>query len=130
MARQSTQKNLGRIQTGKRGEDIAVDYLTRAGYRVIDRNYRCPFGEIDIVAKDKDTVVFVEVRSRKSEEFGDPQLSVGLDKQRRLSRIALNYIEEKGLHHCNARFDVVAVKMLPGNEEVELIQNAFDLVFE
>ncbi|MDI6776719.1 MAG: YraN family protein [Syntrophales bacterium] len=137
MDRQSTNgrgkdtKVLGRIQTGKRGEDIAVDYLTRAGYRIIERNYRCLFGEIDIVAKDKDSVVFVEVKSRKSEEFGDPQLSVGLDKQRKISRISLNYIEEKGLHHCNARFDVVAVKMLPvGNEEVELIQNAFDLVLD
>ncbi|MDO8786294.1 MAG: YraN family protein [Syntrophales bacterium] len=124
-------KNSGdsdRIRTGKKGEDIAVDYLTKAGYRIIERNYRCLFGEIDIVARDQDTIVFVEVKSRKSEEFGDPQLSVGVDKQKKISRVSLNYIQEKRLHHCNARFDVVAVKMFPpGNEEVELIQNAFDL---
>jgi len=120
-------KSLGRIRTGKRGEEIAVNYLTKAGYRIIERNYRCLFGEIDIVAKDKNTVVFVEVKTRRSEKFGDPQLSVGLDKQRKISRISLNYIEEKRLHHCNARFDVVAIKMLPAGNEVELIQNAFEL---
>jgi len=124
-------KNTGgsdRIRTGKRGEEIAVEYLMKAGYRIMDRNYRCLFGEIDIVARDQDNIVFVEVKSRKSEEFGDPQLSVGLNKQKKISKISLNYIKEKHLHQCNARFDVVAIKMLPqGKEEVELIQNAFDL---
>ena len=120
--------NSNRIRTGRRGEDIAVDYLTKAGYLIIERNYRCLFGEIDIIAKDRDSIVFVEVKSRKSEEFGDPQLSVGLNKQKKISKISLNYIQEKRLHHWNARFDVVAVKMFPpGNEEVELIQNAFEL---
>ena len=118
---------LGRIRTGKKGEDIAVAYLKSAGYRIIERNYKCLFGEIDIVAKDGNTVVFVEVKSRKSEEFGDPQVAVGLEKQKKISKISLNYLEEKKIYPCNARFDVVAIKMLPSGNKVELIQNAFEL---
>ncbi|MCX5845359.1 MAG: YraN family protein [Deltaproteobacteria bacterium] len=118
----------GRIQTGKRGEDIAVAYLKNRGYRIIERNYKCLFGEIDIVAKDGDTVVFVEVKSRKSEKFGDPQGAVGREKQKKISRISLKYLEEKHLYPCDARFDVVAIKMLPAGSIVELIQNAFELV--
>jgi putative endonuclease len=117
----------GRIQTGKRGEDIAVAYLKNRGYRIIERNYTCLFGEIDIVAKDGDTFVFVEVKSRKSEKFGDPQGAVGREKQKKISRISLTYLEEKHLYPCDARFDVVAIKMLPAGSIVELIQNAFDL---
>jgi putative endonuclease len=117
----------GRIQTGKRGEDIAVAYLKNKGYRIIERNYKCLFGEIDIVAKDGDMVVFVEVKSRKSERFGDPQGAVGREKQKKISRISLTYLEEKHLYPCDARFDVVAIKMLPAGSIVELIQNAFDL---
>ena len=116
-----------RIQTGKRGEDIAVAYLKNRGYRIIERNYTCLFGEIDIVAKDGDTVVFVEVKSRKSEKFGDPQGAVGREKQKKISRISLTYLEEKHLYPCDARFDVVAIKMLPAGSIVELIQNAFEL---
>ncbi|MFA4915644.1 MAG: YraN family protein [Syntrophales bacterium] len=123
-----SEKFLGSIGTGKRGEEIAVKYLKKAGYKIIECNYRCLFGEIDIIAKDKKTIVFVEVKTRKSEKFGDPQLSVGFEKQKKISRISLNYIEEKRLHDCDARFDVVAVKMLPEGNKIELIQNAFDLV--
>jgi putative endonuclease len=79
------------------------------------------------VAKDDDTVVFVEVKSRKSEKFGDPQGAVGREKQKKISRNSLKYLEEKHLYPCNARFDVVAIKMLPAGSIVELIQNAFEL---
>ena len=115
------------LRRGKKGEDIAVAYLKKAGYRIVERNYKCLFGEIDIVAKEGDTVVFVEVKSRKSEEFGDPQVEVGLEKQKKMSRISLKYLGEKRLYPCNARFDVVAIKMLPGGNKIELIQNAFEL---
>jgi putative endonuclease len=120
-------KSSGRMRTGKRGEDIACAYLKRRGYRIVERNYKCPLGELDIVAKDGDAIVFVEVKSRKSEEFGDPQLAVGLEKQKKVSRISLTYLKEKHLYPCNARFDVVAIKMLPDGITIELIQNAFEL---
>ncbi|HLE18234.1 MAG TPA: YraN family protein, partial [Syntrophales bacterium] len=73
-------KDLSRIRTGKAGEETAVRHLQKLGYRILERNYRCPVGEIDIVAKDKNTIVFVEVKSRKTEEFGDPELAVGAKK--------------------------------------------------
>jgi putative endonuclease len=119
----------GRIRTGKRGEDMAVTYLKNVGYQIIERNYKCLFGEIDIIAKDGDTVVFVEVKSRKSEDFGDPQTAVGWEKQKKMSKISLKYLSEKRLYPCNARFDVMAIKILPAENKVELIKNAFELAF-
>lgn len=116
-----------KMQTGKKGEDIAVAFLKGRGYRIVERNYKCPLGEIDIVARDGDAIVFVEVKSRKSEEFGDPQLAVGLGKQKKVSRISLVYLKEKNLYPCDARFDVVAIKMLPDGNTIDLIQNAFEL---
>ncbi|MBM4272331.1 MAG: YraN family protein [Deltaproteobacteria bacterium] len=120
-------KSSGRMQTGKKGEEIAARYLESRGYRIIERNYRSRWGEIDIVAKDGNTVVFVEVKCRRSESFGDPQSAVGTNKQRKVSRMSLAYLKEKGLYPCDARFDVVAVKMLPAGNRVELIRNAFEI---
>ena len=123
-------KDLSRIRTGEKGEELAVVYLQKLGYRILERNYRCPLGEIDIVAKDKDTIVFVEVKSRKTEEFGDPELAVGKTKQRKLTLISLYYLAQKNGSPVAARFDVVAVKMLRDRTEVKLIQNAFDIAFD
>jgi putative endonuclease len=74
--------SLIRKQTGNKGEDLAADYLVAAGYRIVGRNYRCPFGEIDIVAEEGKTLVFVEVKSRRNDAYGSPQTAVGLEKQR------------------------------------------------
>jgi putative endonuclease len=115
-----------RISTGKRGEEIAAAHLSGAGYRIIERNYRCLFGEIDIVAEEGETLVFVEVKSRRTAAYGDPQLAVGLEKQKKISRIALHYLAERRWRHRPARFDVVAVKLLPGQVQIELIRNAFE----
>ena len=117
-----------RIRTGKLGEELAVAYLQRAGYRILAQNFRCLHGEVDIIAEDGDIIVFVEVKSRKSEMFGEPQEAVGLEKQKKLSRISLHYLQQKRLETCNARFDVVAVKLLPDGTRIELIRNAFNLV--
>jgi putative endonuclease len=119
--------SLMRMRTGKNGEELAADYLVEAGYKIVECNYRCAFGEIDIVAEEGQTLVFVEVKSRRSEAYGSPQTAVGREKQRKLSRIALHYLQEKRLGNRPARFDVVAVKLLPSGSRVELIRNAFDL---
>jgi putative endonuclease len=117
-----------RIRTGKLGEDLAVAHLQKAGYQIIAQNYRCLYGEVDIVARDGDTIVFVEVKSRKSETFGEPQEAVGPEKRKKLSRISLHYLQQKQLETFNARFDVMAVKMSPEGNRINLIRNAFDLV--
>jgi putative endonuclease len=114
-------------RTGKKGEDLAAAYLAEAGFRIIERNYRCFFGEIDIVAEEGETLVFVEVKSRRSDAYGDPLLAVGGRKQKTISRISLHYLAEKHLRHRPARFDVVAVKLLPAGQRIELIRNAFEL---
>jgi putative endonuclease len=119
-------KDLARIRTGKKGEELAVAHLQKLGYRILERNYRCPLGEIDIVAREKNTIVFVEVKSRKTEQFGDPELAVGKTKQRKLTLIALYYLARRNDTPLRARFDVVAVKMLPDHTEVELIRDAFE----
>jgi putative endonuclease len=117
-----------RISTGKLGEDIAVSHLVAAGYQIVERNFRCPLGEIDIVARDRGTLVFVEVRSRRTDNFGGPLESVGFAKQKKLSLTASYYLNRYGLYDAKARFDVIAVKLRTPLPEVEHIRDAFDLI--
>lgn len=115
------------IGTGRQGENIALDYLKNEGYLIVERNYRCHLGEMDIIAKEGDTLVFVEVKSRRSRNFGAPQEAVGTKKQRKLSMIALFYLQEQRAPEVNARFDIIAVHIGSGKPHVELIRDAFDL---
>ena len=121
-------KDTQRITTGKEGEKIAAAYLEKSGYRIIEINFRCPIGEIDIVAKDKNDLVFVEVKTRKSIALGYPEQAVGLRKQKKMSQLALWYMQKRKIADTNVRFDVVAITLIPDNNEVRLIQNAFDFV--
>jgi len=82
---------------------------------------------MDLIAKEKDTLVFIEVKTRTSMMFGPPQLAVNPSKQRQLSKVALNFLKEKKLEDVKARFDVVAILLGQKGEEIELIRNAFDL---
>ena len=111
---------------GSRGEDLAVRYLKKKGYKVIERNYRCQWGEIDLVARDKETLIFVEIKSRSSSEFGLPQDAVDRFKQEKLIQVAKAYMAEHRLpENIPARFDVVAVQLTPSGPEMELIKDAF-----
>lgn len=121
-------KDTRKIKTGKEGEEIASEYLKKSGYRILERNYRCAIGEIDIVAREKNELVFVEVKARKSNVMGYPEQAVGAQKQRKMSRLALWYLQEKNLGDAPARFDVVAVLLKPGASEIRLFRNAFDFV--
>ncbi len=114
-------------ELGKKGEDLAVRFLKKRGYQIIQRNYTCKMGEMDVIAKEKDTLVFVEVKTRTSATFGPPQLSVHFSKQNQLSKVALHFLKEKNLNDIRARFDVVAILLGPKGEEIELIRDAFDL---
>ncbi len=86
-------------------------------------------GEMDIIAREKDTLVFVEVKTRTSMAFGPPQLAVNSTKQMQLSKVALYFLKEKQLEDIKARFDVVAILLRPKGEEIELIKDAFDLKY-
>jgi len=116
-------------ELGKKGEEKALRFLKKKGYRIIEQNYVCMMGEMDIIAKEKDTLVFVEVKTRTSMAFGPPQLAVTQFKQRQLSKVALHFLKEKKLEDIKARFDVVAILLPPEKEEIELIRNAFDLQY-
>ncbi|GBD98391.1 hypothetical protein BMS3Abin07_00403 [bacterium BMS3Abin07] len=113
------------MRLGERGEDLAVSYLKKSGYRIIERNYRNPFGEIDIIALHSGTIVFVEVKTRKTDEYGMPFEAVNYHKQRKLKNTALMYLKrfKKGV---SARFDVVSIFMNNGEEKVRLIKDAFE----
>jgi len=121
-------KSAERVDTGEKGEKIAVAFLKKKGYLIRETNYRCPFGEIDIIARDKNEIVFIEVKTRKSIGLGYPEDAVGIKKQKKLSQLALFYLQQKKMTNANARFDVVAITMLPEQNEIKLIRNAFDFV--
>jgi len=110
-----------RINLGKKGEKISIEFLKKQGYKIVETNYRCSVGEIDIVAKDKDVLCFVEVKTRKSEEYGLPEEAVDGRKQRKLVNVALAYVKEKKVYEQDLRFDVVSV--YPGH--IKLIKDAF-----
>jgi putative endonuclease len=117
----------GRQELGKSGENLAVAELTAEGYAIDARRYRTRFGEIDIVAHDGDTVVFVEVRRKSGEGCGAAAESVTPDKQRRVVRMAVDYLARHDLYDkCAVRFDVVAIDDQPdGAPRVTLIRDAF-----
>jgi putative endonuclease len=111
-----------------RGEEAAASYLRRRGYRILGRRLRSELGEIDLVALDGRTVVFVEVKTRQSAEAGHPADTVDRAKQRRLTRLAVAYLKRHGLLEASARFDVVAVTWPEGERRptIEHIKSAYD----
>lgn len=115
-----------RHRKGRKGEDLAADFLASRGCRLVERNFRCAAGEIDLIVRDGEALVFVEVKSRCGSRFGLPQESVSIAKQRRLTRLALWYLREKRFEGHPARFDVVAVTWNGGKPEVTWIVNAFE----
>jgi putative endonuclease len=116
-----------RISLGKRGEEIAVAYLKGQKYKIIERNYKCKLGEVDIIAKDKKTLSFIEVKTRSSLKYGDPSHVVNKRKQHKISSVALYYIIKNNLQDVDARFDVIAIQLSSEGKRIELIKNAFDL---
>ena len=114
---------------GEKGEFLAVRYLKKNGYKILEQNYRTPLGEIDIIAKEKDTIVFVEVKSRKSIRFGSPKWAVTAKKQRKISMVALHYLKTKKQTDAKARFDVVSVISNQDDSQIDIIKNAFELAY-
>lgn len=115
------------IALGKQGEDIAAAYLKRRRYGIVERNYRCAFGEVDIIAVKKGVVVFIEVKTRSSHAYGSPETSVTPRKQRQLAKVALFFLQSRNMLDRDARFDVVEVDVGDREERVRIIENAFEL---
>jgi putative endonuclease len=116
-----------RISLGKQGEDLAAAYLKSHDVAIIKRNYRQKSGEIDIIARDQEWLVFVEVKTRKSLRFGQPFEAVTPKKQAQISRVALDYITRNKLSDQAVRFDVISI-VIPkdGKPEIEHLANCFE----
>jgi putative endonuclease len=110
---------------GKSGEDLAVSFLKKNGFEILERNYRFGHKEIDIIGKDKNTIVFIEVKTGRSKNFGAPQERVNLKKQKSMIEVAQDYIQKNDLRDFDFRFDVVAIEFEKGNRKIEHIKNAF-----
>ena len=114
---------MNKRKTGQEQEAKAACFLKTQGYQILEQNYRCKRGEIDLVAREGQYLVFVEVKYRSTNESGLPEEAVDLRKQRQISRVAAWYLTEKGLDiYTPCRFDVVAID----GEEIHWIRNAFD----
>ncbi|MEQ1870276.1 MAG: YraN family protein [Vicinamibacterales bacterium] len=116
-----------RQQLGKSGEDLACDEITRRGYVILARRYRRRGGEIDIIARDGPTVVFIEVKTRTGRNYGDGGEAVNYLKRRRLAAIALDFLSRERLTHAPCRFDVVSIDVSTPSPGIEFYQNAFDV---
>ena len=128
--KRNSSRLLPHLELGARGEKAAANHLRRRGYKILVRNFRSGKAEIDIVARHKDWLVFVEVKTRETEQFGAPSEAVNREKQRNLSKAALDYLRLLGNPRIHFRFDIVEVVMsdnAKNPDDIRLIQNAFDL---
>ena len=117
---------LTRREVGARGERLAADFLEGQGYKILERNFRCREGEIDIVAQHGECLVFVEVRAKKSPDFGAPEESISVFKREKLVSLADAYLQKCDDLPPSWRIDVVAIELAPNNEVLRLghIENA------
>jgi len=114
------------VNLGPAGEKAAARFLRKAGYRILARNWRCPAGEIDLIAREGDTLVFVEVKTRRRDDAADPEINVTSFKRRQLTKAARYYLSRQRVSDPPSRFDVVAV-VLPesGRAMIEHFIDAF-----
>jgi putative endonuclease len=114
-------------ELGNVGESIAEEILKSRGYQIIKRNFRCRYGEIDIIAKHNGKLVFVEVKTRKGEHYGTPEEAVGYWKQKRIRRLAEYYLIKSNDNHSYCRFDVYSIYLKNDNllDYYRIIENCF-----
>ena len=111
---------------GAIGEELAYHFLSRKGYKILLKNYECALGEIDLIAKEKGALVFVEVKTRRSEAFGSPLDSITHQKRHQIVKTARYYLKRYGIKDVACRFDAVSILILPDQAPIiEVIQDAF-----
>lgn len=110
---------------GRRGEDAACAYLERHGYKVVDRNYRCRWGEIDVIAVKGGTLAFVEVKTRHNLRFGTPGMAVTYAKQQKIRTTALHYLQQQQKGYNNISFDVIEILADDGKAKLRHLPNCF-----
>jgi putative endonuclease len=125
MKSRSTSSKRSHIDLGRRGEQLAVDYLLRKGYRILSRNFHTRRGEIDIVAQQSDQIVFVEVKTARGKAYGSPRDWVDSRKQSRLIYAAIVYLAMKQIQETDCRFDVITIELDLPKPRLTHIINAF-----
>jgi len=115
-----------RLSLGKWGEEVAAGHLQKRGMKILERNYRTPLGEIDLIARHKKTLIFVEVKTRRSDLFGAPQEAVGRHKQHQILRAAQWYLQNHPTD-LQPRFDVIAIRATGDRPLIDHIPDAFGL---
>ncbi len=115
------------IELGKYCEKRAVRFLKKNGYKILERNYRSRFGEIDAIAKEGNSLVFVEIKSRSSPLFGPPYLRITKKKKEHIIKSALSYLKRYGLVDTECRIDIVSISLDNESQPIELMKNAFGL---
>lgn len=123
----STNQTDKRKELGKSGEQLAREYLRKKGYKILEHNYRTRYGEIDIIAQQDSSIVFIEVRTKRTPKFGPPQLSITKFKRNQITKSALAYIKENAISDQSCRFDVVAITFESSGTKIDHIENAFEL---
>ncbi|RMH69740.1 MAG: YraN family protein [Gemmatimonadetes bacterium] len=114
-----------RRRFGAQNEERAAVFLQQKGYTILERNFRTPYAEIDLIAKDGDTLVFVEVKARRSMRFGHPAAAVTPHKQQRIIHAAAIYLQQQDISDCACRFDVIAIHVRPDEVRIEHFPHAF-----
>ena len=114
-----------RSALGRNGEDLAADMYARHGYRILERNYRAPEGEVDLIAGRGSTIVFCEVKTRATDRWGLPAEAVAWQKQARLRRLAARWMRERRVGEVEIRFDVVSIVVRDGRPELTHFESAF-----
>lgn len=115
------------LRVGRRGEEMVVKHLKTKGMTILHQNYRCRFGEADVVARDGDTIVFIEVKTRRSKTFGEPEESVDIRKQKKLIRTAEHYLTHHNIVNTPYRIDTAFIVIDPrGDTELEYTENALE----
>lgn len=115
-------------ELGTEAEKIAANYLLENNYIVVEKNFRCKLGEIDIIANDEDYLVFIEVKYRKTDKKGLPREAVNIYKQRTIIKVAKWYLVKHNLYDSNCRFDVLEMMGDMDNLEINLIKDAFRII--
>ena len=118
---QIAQKNFYKKFLGRAGEIMAAEFLKKKGFKILEKNYKTPLGEIDVIADDDGTLVFVEVKTRSSDEYGQPSEAVNYKKQQKYKRVSLYYLQRAHKLDAPCRFDVIEIE----NGQINHILNAF-----
>ena len=117
---------MNRKKFGNQGEEVAAQYLEKCGCRILERQFRSPMGEIDIIAEAENTILFIEVKTRRPTQYGLPVQAVGKEKQRHILRTAIWYMQKKGFEERPCRFDIVEILYRDGSYVLRYYENAFE----